>query len=79
MEYTAYKSKSSPHHRIPPKRGEVQRKVLSKLLKSAVTVVSLASRGSGGVSRRSGRSLSSSSSASDGTLSGYGSDDHLDA
>ncbi|KAL1827612.1 hypothetical protein ACET3Z_006024 [Daucus carota] len=70
MEFTAYKSKSSPHRRIPPKRGEVQRKVLSKIFKSAATVVSLASRRSGGLSSGIGRSLSSSSSASDGTLSG---------
>lgn len=74
MEYTGYKSKSSPHDSHPPKRGDVQKKVLGKLLKSAITVVSMASRRSGGVRRGSGRSLSSTSS--DGTLSGYVSDDH---
>lgn len=77
MEYTAYKSKSSPHHSLPPKRGDVQKKVLSKIFKSAITVVSMASRRSGGVRRGSGRSLSSTSS--DGTLSGFVSDDHPDA
>lgn len=79
MEYTAYKSKSSPHHSLPPKRGEVQKKILSKIFKSAITVVSMANRKPGGVRRGSGRSLSSTSSTSDGTLSGFVSDDHPDA
>ena len=79
MEYTAYTSKSSPHHSLPPKRGEVQKKVLSKIFKSALTVVSMAGLRSGGGRRGNARSPSSTSSTSDGTLSGFVSDDHPDA
>lgn len=74
MDFTAaYKSRNNPEQILPPKRGQVKRKIFNQIFKSAVTAVSIARAPSGRLS------LSSASSTPDGNLSGFNTDDHPDA
>lgn len=72
MEITASKPKNNPNQSLPPKRGQIKKKILSKFLKSIA-----------GGSKRKGREndempLSSTSTTPHETPSGYNSDDHSD-
>lgn len=75
MEIHASKPKNNPNQSLPPKRGQIKKKILTKFFKSAVIVVSIAGR-SGRKGRENERALSSSFSTPYETPSGYNSVDH---
>lgn len=76
MDFSPSKPKNCQTESLPPKRGQIKKKIISKIFKSAVTVVSMAGR-SGHKVREEARNLSSNSSNySYEYPSGYSSDNH---
>ncbi|KAJ4969608.1 hypothetical protein NE237_002707 [Protea cynaroides] len=76
MEKEAAKSIKKEEVRLPPKRGEIKRKIIGKLVNSVVST--LASKGEGQGKSKNGHGSSSSSTSATSPANGYASDSRSD-